>query len=82
MTKPQHIIISLEADNSRLAKEAIIKKEAEENNIEFFNGVRLALDPLITFGIKKVAEQQGPGGPGLDWTTFKLAVLRKHVQSL
>tara|TARA_R110001592_G_scaffold1700_18_gene10077 strand:+ start:3576 stop:4895 length:1320 start_codon:yes stop_codon:yes gene_type:complete len=74
MTKPQHIIISLEADNSRLAKEAIIKKEAEENNIEFFNGVRLALDPLITFGIKKVAEQQGPGGPGLDWTTFKLAV--------
>jgi len=40
--------------------------------MEFFTGVRLALDPLTTFGIKKVAESV-TSGPGLDWTTFKQA---------
>lgn len=72
--EPWNIIESLEADNSRLAKEAIIRAEAECANKEFFSGVRLALDPLITFGVKKVEEQKGPGGPGLDWTIFKQAL--------
>ena len=72
--EPWNIIESLEADNSRLAKEAIIKAEADCANNIFFQGVRLALDPLITFGIKKVAEQKGPGGPGLDWTIFSEAL--------
>ena len=71
---PVEVIKSLEADNSRLAKEAIIQAEAECANKEFFSGVRLALDPLITFGVKKVAEQTGPGGPGLDWTIFTKAL--------
>ena len=71
---PVEVIKSLEADNSRLAKEAIIRQEADCANKEFFSGVRLALDPLITFGVKKVAEQKGPGGPGLDWTTFTQAL--------
>ena len=30
------IIQELEADNSRLAKEAIIEREAQANNVEFF----------------------------------------------
>lgn len=72
--EPWNIIESLEADNSRLAKEAILKAEADCANNIFFQGVRLALDPLITFGIKKVAEQKGPGGPGLDWTIFSEAL--------
>jgi len=72
--EPWNIIESLERDNSRLAKEAIIRAEADCANNIFFQGVRLALDPLITFGIKKVAEQKGPGGPGLDWTTFSEAL--------
>ena len=71
---PWQTISCLEADNSRLAKEKIIRNEAECANKEFFSGVRLALDPLITFGVKKVAEQKGPSGPGLDWTIFKQAV--------
>lgn len=72
--KPWEIIKLLEADNSRLAKEKILRDEAGCANSEFFLGVQLALDPLITFGVKKVAEQKGPGGPGLEWTIFKQAV--------
>lgn len=71
---PWQTIQCLEADNSRLAKEAILKNEADSANHVFFHGVQLALDPLITFGVKKVAEQKGPGGPGLEWTIFKQAV--------
>jgi len=71
--KPWDIIQLLEADNSRLAKEKILRDEAGCGNNEFFTGVQLALDPLTTFGIKKVAESV-TSGPGLDWTMFKLAV--------
>ena len=72
--KPWEIIIKLESDNSRLAKEKILRDEAGCANKEFFHGVRLALDPLITYGVKKVDIQKGPGGPGLDWTIFKQAL--------
>lgn len=66
-----HIIQELAADNSRLAKEAIIKREAEAGNEEFFEGCRLALDPMITFGVKKVPSFSGPDGQGLPWAAFK-----------
>ena len=69
--KPYKVIAELEADNSRLAKESIIKGEADCANKVFFRGVRLALDPLITFGVKKVEEKTVSGGPGLDWTIFE-----------
>jgi DNA ligase-1 len=65
------IIQELEADNSRLAKEAIVKREAEANNIEFFEGCHLALSPYITFGVKKVPSFSGPDGQGLPWAAFK-----------
>ena len=69
MKKPWEIIAELEADNSRLAKEAIIEREAGANNAEFFAGARLALDCMVTFGIKKVPDST-VNGPGLDWATF------------
>jgi len=69
--EPYNVIAELEADNSRLAKESIIKGEADCANQVFFRGVRLALDPLITFGVKKVEEKTVSGGPGLDWTLFE-----------
>jgi len=72
--KPWEITIKLESDNSRLAKEKILRDEAGCANKEFFHGVRLALDPLITYGVKKVDIQKGPGGPGLDWTIFQQAL--------
>ena len=64
------IIQELEADNSRLAKEAILQREAAASNTEFFDGVRLALDNYITFGVKKVPTHGGPDGQGLPWKAF------------
>jgi len=70
MKQPWEIIKELEADNSRLAKEAIIVNEAEIDNEPFFNGIKLALDPLITFGVKKVPEKKDDHGDGLKLETF------------
>lgn len=70
MSKPCYqIIADLEADNSRLAKEAIIQEHAD--NEELFEGFRLALDNLTTFGVKKVPTHGGPDGQGLPWEAFK-----------
>ena len=66
-----HIIQELEADNSRLAKEAILAREAAAGNEEFFEGCRLALDNLMPFGVKKVPTYSGPDGQGLPWVAFK-----------
>ena len=65
MNKPWNIIQELEADNSRLKKEAIIKRESDADNIRFFDGVCMALDGFRTFGVQKVpvAEKDGPGIP-------------------
>ena len=52
-TQPQEIIEKLEADNSRLAKEAVIEQAMQEGLDEFFEGVRMALDPLVTFGARQ-----------------------------
>jgi len=65
------VIIDLESDNSRLAKEAIILAAAEDENIELFDGFRMALDTLYTFGVKKVPIHNGPDGQGLPWAAFK-----------
>ena len=54
----QEIIRQLEADNSRLAKEAVIQSAMEEGLDEFFEGVKMALDPLVTFGVKQVPEKE------------------------
>ena len=69
-TQPQDIIAKLEADNSRLAKEAVIQKAMEEGLDEFFEGVRMCLDPLVTFGVKQVPEAT-QDGQGLAWPVFK-----------
>ena len=50
-TQPEAIIQRLEADNSRLAKEAILKEAMEEGLDEFFEGLSMALDKLYTFGV-------------------------------
>lgn len=69
MLKPWEVIAKLEADNSRLAKEAIVRREAEAGNAEFFKGAKYALDSMITFGVKQVAEKSG-NGKGLTPATF------------
>jgi len=68
------VIHALETHPSRLNKEAIIEAEALAGNDEFFEGVRLALDPMITFGVKKIPKHSGPDGQGLTWTAFRALV--------
>jgi len=67
-------IWSLESHPSRLNKEAIIEQIAQEKCDEFFEGCRLALDPMITFGIKQVPEKTDEDGTGLPWDSFTLAL--------
>jgi len=72
-TQPQDIIAQLEADNSKLAKQAILKTAMEEGLDEFFEGITIALDPLVTFGVKQVPTRLDVlTGQGLDWLTFKV----------
>ena len=71
-TQPQEVIAKLEADNSRLAKEAVIESAMEEGLDEFFVGLRMALDPLVTFGVKQVPERNDVlTGQGLSWNNFE-----------
>lgn len=74
MRQPWDIILDLENDSSRLYKEDVVKNEAAAGNNTFFEGVRMALDALVTFGVKKVPSHGGPDGQGLPWAAFaKLA---------
>jgi len=70
-TQPQDIIQRLESDNSRLAKEAILEEAMNEGLDEFFEGVRMCLDKLYTFGVKQVPIKEEEGGQGLSWNNFK-----------
>ena len=70
-TQPDAIIRQLEIHNSRLNKEDIIRAAHEEGLPEFFEGLRMALDPLVTFGVKQVPERSDVlTGQGLDWKVF------------
>jgi DNA ligase-1 len=70
-TQPEVIIQQLEADNSRLAKEAILETAMNEELDEFFDGVKMCLDKLYTFGVKQVPVKEKKGGQGLSWDNFK-----------
>ena len=67
--QPQEIIAKLEADNSRLAKELVLADAMHQELDEFFEGVCMALNPLITFGVKQVPEAT-ENGQGLAWPVF------------
>lgn len=70
-TQPEIIIKRLELDNSRLAKEAILAEAMDEGLDEFFDGVKMALDKLYTFGVKQVPTKDAVGGQGLSWDNFQ-----------
>ena len=74
MDRPEYVISALQDHPSRLNKEAIILAQAQAGNKDFFEGCRLALDPMITFGLKKIPERTGPDGPGMDMEAFTLAI--------
>jgi len=68
--QPDYIIRALETHPSRLNKEAIIQAAHEEGLPEFFEGVTMALDAMVTFGVKQVPEAT-EDGQGLSWNVFK-----------
>ena len=70
----QYVISTLEDHNSRLDKEAIILAQAEAGNTEFFEGLNLAYNAMITFGLKQIPEKKDEDGPGLLWDSFTLAL--------
>lgn len=71
MNTPWGVIQKLESDNSRLVKEDILEQEMLSDNSELFEGLKMALDCMVTFGVKKVPSHGGPDGQGLPWTAFK-----------
>jgi len=70
MDFPWQVIKDLELHNLRTNKEQIIDAQASAGNAEFFEGCRLALDSMTTFGVKQVEPKTGDG-TGLSWDTFK-----------
>jgi len=69
MNQPWEVIQKLGSDNSRLFKESVILDEINNKNHIFFHGSKLALDKLITFGVKQVPEAKADG-KGLPWSEF------------
>jgi DNA ligase 1 len=81
MMKPWTVLQELEADNSRLAKEAIIQRESDAENIRFFNGVGAALDGFRTFGVQKVPVGK-KDGTGITQTEFDDVLRRLEDRTL
>ena len=63
------IIKKLESSNSRLFKEEVLLKEMNNKNDLFFEGLRLAFNKLLTFGVKQIPESDNDG-IGLQWESF------------
>lgn len=78
----EYIIRQLELHTSRINKEEIILAEAEKNNNELFEGFQMALDAMVTFGVKKVPIHGGPSGQGLPWIAFKDLASRLQKREL
>ena len=81
MINPWTVIQEIQSDNSRLAKEAIIRRESDADNKDFFNGVCMALDGFRTFGIQKVPTST-IGGAGLSWDVFYLVARQMEERTL
>ena len=81
MMKPWKVIQELESDNSRLKKEAIIKRESDADNIRFFNGIGAALDGFRTFGVQQVPVSK-KDGPGITQSDFDDIVRSLESRSL
>jgi len=67
----EEIIHQLELHSSRLDKEKIISKAMEEGLDDFFEGIRMALDPLVTFGVKIVPEKENEKSQNFLWKDFR-----------
>ena len=67
----EEIIKQLELHPSRLDKEKIIFEAMGKGLDDFFEGIRMALDPLVTFGVKIVPEKEDEKSQDFSWKDFK-----------
>ena len=82
-TQPQDVIAKLEADNSRLAKEKILLDAMHEGLDEFFEGLKMCLDKLYTFGVKQVpTKDEVVAGQGCPWNVFKDLAVKLNKREL
>ena len=68
----EEIIHQLELHPSRLDKEKIISEAMEDGLDDFFEGIRMALDPLVTFGVKIVPEKKNEKSQNFLWKDFRV----------
>lgn len=73
MNTPWSILREIAGTDSKNEKQAIIKEEATAGNDEFFRGLRGALDPMVTYGVKKVPEATEDGKGLLIESFWKVA---------
>ncbi len=70
--RKEEIIKKLELHPSRLDKEKIIFEAMEQGLNDFFEGISMALDPLVTFGVKQVPEkEEETSSQRCKWSIFK-----------
>lgn len=78
--KPWEVIKQLESTNSRLDKEKILQMVLlqQPEDKDFWEGAKLALDPMSTFGIKQVPFKEVESAQRFDYEeydeAFKLAI--------
>ena len=68
--KNHEIVKLLESSNSRKFKEEVLLSQMKLQNKIFFEGLSLACNKLLTFGVKKIPESNSNGN-GLSWEIFK-----------
>ena len=79
MTAPYDVIKKIQATDSKNDKIQILKDEAIKNNDELFEGLRMAYDGMITFGLKQIDVKTTPDGKGLSFEKFK--TIAKELES-
>ena len=72
MTEPHVVIKELAETSSKNEKQEILRREAREGNTDFFVGLRIALDPLLPFYVKKIPQKKN-FSRSLDFNHFALA---------
>jgi DNA ligase-1 len=83
MKTPADVIQALQATNSRLDKEAIIQQAFDAGIQEFFLGAQLALDVMVTFGVKAVPLIEEDDGEGsYTWQEFLQLVTQLRNRTL
>lgn len=81
MSPTIEILNELESTSSRNSKIAIISKAFLDGHRELFVAAKIALDPLVTFGIKKVPLIEDEDSPGGDMNFEEFTILLEKLRT-